>query len=99
MSFEVNFYGKRHISNKYKHEICDYILKGFGGRSGRDYYLHFEIMDYNRGLFTGFLAVGREFHRRIKRFRVKVVRWPGHRRPFSGRDELYKLLPGEKFAG
>lgn len=99
MSLKVNFYGKRNLSNKFKHEICDYILRGFCGRTGKDCCLHFEVMDYNREVFTGFVATGKEFHRRVKRFCVRVVRWPDSGKPFSGRDEFYKLLPGEKLAG
>jgi hypothetical protein len=99
MSLKVNFYGKMRISNAYKHVICDYILKGCSGRSGPDYYLHFEVMDYNRGLFTGFIATGKEFHRRIKRFHAQVIHWPDSGKPFSWRDEFYKLIPGEKLRG
>jgi hypothetical protein len=99
MALKVNFIGKRRLPNKFKQEICGDILAGFMGRSGKDYYLHFEVMDYNRGIFTGFIAVGKEFYRRVKRFRVNVVQWPDSGRPFSYRDEFYKLLPEEKFKG
>jgi hypothetical protein len=86
------------ISNKFKHIICDTILKGHCGYNGKDYYLHFEVMDYSRGLFAGFIVV-RRLGRRMKRFRLYVVRWPDSGKPFSWRDEFYRLPPGEKFKG
>jgi hypothetical protein len=94
---KVLFYGKRKLPNRLKHEVCRYILDGCAGRCGYDYYLHFEIMDYRRNLFTGFFGVGKK--RRVRRFWARVVEWPESGKPFFWKDEFYKLRPGCKVAG
>jgi hypothetical protein len=99
MSLSVNFFGKQRLPNKFKDKICEYILEKVCGHNAKEYYLHFEIMDYDRGVFTGFVATGKIFYHRVKRFRVKVIQWLDSGRPFSGKDEFYKLLPGEKYKG